>query len=157
MEILFSKDKITGKKTVGVLGNFDGLHLAHISVIKKGLEYAKEHNLKSGILLFQNHTRDEKLITPNKIKMLILKQISPDFVYPENFDEQFMKKSPEEFIQMLIDKLNMQAVSVGYDYTFGYKAAGNVETLCDLGEKYGFDTIVSDKICIDNITVSSNN
>ena len=155
MDIIYATADKVYNNTLIMLGNFDGLHLAHMSVINKGIQYAKENALKSTMFMFENHTRNEKLITPNKIKLKILSDIAPDFLYIEKFDDNIMKKSPEEFIQMLIKKLGMRAVCVGYDYRFGYKAQGDVKTMYSLGKKYGFDVLVTEKVSIDNTIVSS--
>ncbi len=155
MDIIYSSPKEIYKDTLIILGNFDGLHIGHIQVMENGLKYAKEHSLKSGVFMFENHTRNAKLITPNEIKFEILENIAPDFLYIEKFDENLMKKSPEEFVQMLVKKLGMKAVCIGYDYRFGYMAQGDVNTMYELGKKYNFDVIVTDKIMLDGITVSS--
>ena len=155
MDIIYATADKVYNNTLIMLGNFDGIHLAHMSVINRGIQYAKENSLKSTLFMFENHTRNEKLITPNKIKLKILSDIAPDFLYIEKFDDNIMKKSPEEFIQMLIKKLGMRAVCIGYDYRFGHKAQGDVKTMYSLGKKYGFDVLVTEKVSIDNITVSS--
>lgn len=138
-----------------ILGNFDGLHLAHMSVIKKGMEYAAKKSLKSGVLLFENNTKGASLITSNSQKLKLLEEINPDFVYVKKFTREFMQKSPEEFICMLRNELNMKAVCVGYDYRFGHMASGDISTLNELSEKYGFDVIVTDEVKMDGKTVSS--
>ncbi len=143
------------KDALIILGDFDGVHLAHISVIQKGMEYAKNHSLKSGIFMFENNTKNAKLITQNKEKLEIFKKLSPDFVYIQKFDDNLRKKTPEEFIQMLIKELGMRAVCIGYDYRFGYMAQGNVDTMYSLGKKYGFEVVVAPKLTIDGETVSS--
>ncbi len=155
MNIVYSSPKEIYEDTLIILGNFDGLHIGHIRVIENGLKYAKEHSLKSGVFMFENHTRNAKLITPNELKFEILENIAPDFLYIEKFDEILMKKSPEEFVQMLIKKFGIKAVCIGYDYHFGYMAQGDANTMYELGKKYNFDVIVTEKIALDDITVSS--
>lgn len=155
VDIIYSSPQKVRENTLIILGNFDGLHIGHISVIENGLKYAKEHLLKSGVFMFENHTRNVKLITPNELKFDILEDIAPDFLYIEKFNEELMKKSPEEFVQMLIKKLGMRAVCIGYDYRFGHMAQGDANTMYKLGKKYNFDVIVADKIMLDDITVSS--
>ena len=83
--------------------------------------------------------------------MELLEREKPDFVYMEKFDKEFMKKTPEEFVQYLVENLHIKAVCVGYDYSFGYKAQGDVKLLKWFGEKYGF----TDVIKLDGKIVSS--
>lgn len=146
--------------TVVALGNFDGLHVAHMTIIRNGIEYAKANGLKSGILLFEENTKNLttgkiELITPNEAKLELLGREKPDFVYMEKFDREFMQKTPEEFVRYLIDNLNIKAVCVGYDYSFGYKAMGDVDLLRSFGEKYGFKVFVTEAIKLDGKIVSS--
>ncbi len=158
MEII--REKVDYDGTVVALGNFDGLHVAHMTIIRNGIKYAKEHGLKSGVLLFDENTKGVtngsiELITPNEAKIELLEREKPDFVFMEKFDREFMKKTPEEFALYLIDRLHIKAVCVGYDYSFGYKAMGDVEALRKLGEKYGFKVFVTDVIKIGGRIVSS--
>ncbi len=158
MEVIRTKVDYDG--TVTALGNFDGLHVAHMTIIRNGIKYAKENGLKSGVLLFEKNTKTltqggVELITPNEAKLELLEREKPDFVYMENFDKEFMQKSPEEFVKYLVANLKVKAVCVGYDYSFGYKAMGDVEMLKKFGEKYGFKVFVTDAIKIDGRIVSS--
>lgn len=158
MEVIRGQADYDG--TVAALGNFDGLHVAHMTIIRNCIRCAEENNLKSGVLLFDENTKDitqgkVELITPNEAKLELLERENLDFVYMEKFDKEFMRKSPEEFVQYLICKLKIKAVCVGYDYSFGYKAQGNVEMLREFGKKYGFKVLVTDAIRIDGRIVAS--
>lgn len=154
MRIIHSGES-TSKKTVVSLGNFDGIHSAHSAVIKNCINYAKKNGAQSCVFLFCNHTQSR--ISDNEIRLLtdagekieIIEKLGADSVYFSEFSENIRKMSPEEFVQMLVCKLNICAVCVGYDYRFGYNAAGDVTTLKALGEKYGFCVLVTDemKIC----------
>ncbi len=158
MEIIRGRTHYDG--TVAALGNFDGLHVAHMTIIRNAIRYAAEHNLKSGVLLFDENTKgitqgSIELITPNEAKLELLERERLDFVFMEKFDKEFMKKTPEEFIRYLVDNLKVKAVCVGYDYSFGYNAQGDVELLRYFGRQYGFEVIVTDAISIDGILVAS--
>ena len=158
MEVI--RNKVDYDGTVVALGNFDGLHVAHMTIIRNGIQYAKEHGLKSGVLLFDENTKGVtqgkiELITPNEAKLELLEREKPDFVFMEKFDKEFMKKTPEEFVLYLVTNLHVRAVCVGYDYSFGFKAQGDVEMLKKFGEKYGFKVFVTDVIKIDGRVVAS--
>ncbi len=158
MEVIRNQAGYDG--TVVALGNFDGLHVAHMTIIRSGIQYAKEHSLKSGILLFDENTKELTqgkidLITPNRLKLELLENENLDFVYMERFDKEFMQKSPLEFIEYLVNKLHVKAVCVGYDYSFGHKAQGDVNMLRQFGEKYGFEVFVTDAVKIDGKIVAS--
>ena len=92
------------------------------------VEISRKFGLKSSVLLFNNHTKTildgkgPKLITSLKQKYDLIENLGVDIVYTMSFNENIMKLSPEEFVKgILIEKLNCKAVSVGTDYTFGYK------------------------------------
>lgn len=158
MEVI--RGKIAYDGTVVALGNFDGLHVAHMTIIRNGIEYARENNLKSGVLLFEENTKSVtkgkiELITPNEAKLELLEREKPDFVYMRSFDRDFMQKTPDEFAKYLADELRAKAVCVGYDYSFGYMAQGDVSMLKKLGEKYGFKVLVTDVIKVGGRVVSS--
>lgn len=158
MEVI--RNKVDYDGTVVALGNFDGLHVAHMTIIRNGIQYAKEHCLKSGVLLFDENTKGItqgkiELITPNEAKLELLEREKTDFVFMEKFDKEFMKKSPEEFVLYLVNNLHVKAVCVGYDYSFGFKAQGDVEMLRKFGEKYGFKVFVTDVIKIGGRIVAS--
>lgn len=158
MEII--RDRVDYDGTVVALGNFDGLHVAHMTIIRNGIKYAKEHGLKSGVLLFNENTKSitgssVELITPNEAKIELLEREKPDFVFLREFDREFMQKTPEEFAMYLVDTLHAKAVCIGYDYSFGYKAMGDAELLKKLGASYGFEVLVTDVIKIDGRAVKS--
>ena len=84
------RDKTDYDGTVVALGNFDGLHIAHMTIIRNGIKYAKENGLKSGVLLFEENTNDvvghkiELYITPDQSpKLELLEREKPIFVYME--------------------------------------------------------------------------
>lgn len=161
MEIIHAEKIVDYDETAVALGNFDGLHIAHMKIIRDCMKVAEKRGIKSGVLLFEENTKSVAgktpvgLITTNGQKLALLGREKLDFVYIRRFTEEFMQKSPEEFVRLLIKNLKAKIVCVGYDYRFGHKAAGNVDTLKELGEKYGFEVIVTDKITIDGETVSS--
>ena len=113
------RDKTDYDGTVVALGNFDGLHIAHMTIIRIGINYAIENGLKSGVLLFEENTNDVvghkiELITPNEAKLELLDRDKPDFVYMEKFDKECMKKTPEEFVQYLGENLHISKKHGGY-------------------------------------------
>ncbi|MDO5398155.1 MAG: bifunctional riboflavin kinase/FAD synthetase [bacterium] len=161
MEVFRDAPQVFYEGTVVALGNFDGLHVAHMQIIRNGIKYAREHELKSGVLLFEENTKNFtgkkriELITPNTAKLELLEREDLDFVVMRRFTHEVMEKSPEEFFMFLVNELHAKAVCCGYDYSFGYKAAGRVDTLRELGAKYGVEVLVTDMVTIDDTVVSS--
>ena len=87
MDIITENARVPYDKTAVVLGDFDGLHLAHTAIIKEALNYAKNNGLKTGVFLFEENTKkflekkDIRLITDNEEKNRILEKLGVDFVY----------------------------------------------------------------------------
>ncbi len=163
MELLNVKE-ITGENsgTAIALGNFDGVHLGHQALIKEMIGIAQKNGYKSSVLMFENHTKSvidgkgPSLITCMNQRYDILETLGVEIIYKMDFDKSIMNLSPEEFVsKILVDKLNVKAVVVGMDYKFGHKAAGNGQTLKDLGLKYNFKVKILDPIYMDGEIVSS--
>ncbi len=142
-------DKVEFDKTAVALGTFDGVHTAHMKIIKKIKEYAAINNIKSGVHTFleipANITGKSKCtrLLSNKDKADILSDM--DFVYMETFDELFYSKSPQEFVKYLKETLRAEAVAAGYNYRFGKNAEGDVNTLKTLCAQEGIKVFVIEK------------
>lgn len=161
MEIIRQTGSVPFPRTVVALGNFDGLHIAHMTIIRKCHDYARENGLKCGILLFNEHTkrtisnRNVPVITQENQKLDLLEKSDVDFVYLRDFDKEFMSLTPEAFIKMLVRILHVEAVCVGYDYRFGHKAVGDTAMLEELAKKYGFKAIIIDEIDHNGVAIKS--
>jgi len=145
------------------LGNFDGLHIGHMALINTLIRESQLNGLSSIVYNFTKHPENilrKKLITPllltEQKKIDLLSEISLDYLYFDEFNEEFSRLSPEEFVKdILINKLHIKLAVVGYDYKFGYKGQGEIPLLKELGKKYGFKVIVISAIKCDNQIISS--
>lgn len=149
-------------KTFIALGSFDGLHLGHLALINKVMELAKKNNVKSMVNTFINHplsiidmTKVPKLIMSNETKAKILNDLGVDIVNFANFDINFMKISPEDYILNLINHYNAIGFVVGFNHKFGRNNSGNVELLKKLSFKYNFKLYIVSPIKCDDQVISS--
>lgn len=158
-----NKDKYKYNTAI-VLGNFDGIHMGHQYLIENLVKEADKEELEPSILLFKNHTKTTinhsenkiQLLTSNEQKLRILEEMGIKIVYTILFNEDIMKLSAEEFVrEILVKKLNVKLVNVGFDYRFGHKAMGDSDYLKELGNKYDFRTNIINPIYIDGEIVSS--
>jgi len=131
------------------LGSFDGLHLGHLSLVRKVKSLAKENNGKSIVFTFKNHPRafininnKIELIMTNEEKVNVLQKEKIDILAFKNFDEKIMNMMPEEFIRYLCKTYNVKGIVVGFNFKFGYKNLGNVELLKKLEEEYKYKLYV---------------
>lgn len=165
MQVIHSTDSnnsFSAKTGVG-LGNFDGLHIGHMALINTLIRESQLNNLNSIVYTFTKHPENilrKKLITPllltEQKKIDLLGEISLDYLYFDEFNEDFSRLSPEDFVKkILIDKLNIKLAVAGYDYRFGYMGQGDIPFLRELGQKYGFRVVVIPAIKCDDEVISS--
>ena len=151
-----------GEEVSIALGNFDGVHVAHQSLINKMIEESKELGIKSSILLFVNHTREvttntkTELLTTEKDKLKILEDLGVDIVYKIRFNKDIMSLSPEDFVKnVLVNELNVKSVTVGFDYRFGHKASGSSEDLKSICKDYNIRVNIVDPVYKDELVSST--
>lgn len=154
--------KETKDKTTIALGNFDGVHYGHQLLIKNMVRKAESKGLKSSILLFENHTKKyidgigPALLSSSSQKNNLLYKLGVERIYNLSFDNKIRNLTPEEFVvNILIHRLNVKSIFVGFDYRFGYKASGGSTLLKELGNSYGIDVEVIHPITLNNEVVSS--
>lgn len=70
-------------------------------------------------------------------RLAALERLAP--VAAERLDRQFAATEPEDFVRHMAEKYRMGAAVAGFNYTFGSRGAGNMDTLRRLGGKYGFE------------------
>jgi riboflavin kinase/FMN adenylyltransferase len=135
---------------VVTMGNFDGVHRGHQAVIGALLEASRRHEVPAVAITFEPHPvavlfplRAPMLITPGEIRNDLLGDTGLDGLLVLQFTMDFAKQSPEEFVRtVFVEGLAAKAVVIGEDARFGYGNVGTVDTLRELGEKYGFEVVV---------------
>jgi len=147
------------------LGNFDGLHLGHMALISELSAQCRQRGMPSLVYTFSNHpdnvlnkkrSSTKPLIMTLEKKVELLGQSGVDFLYLEDFNQDYARISPEEFVRdILVQKFRIRLAVVGFNYTFGRGGLGNIDTLKFLGEKYNFEVLVIPPIKIDNDIISS--
>lgn len=164
MKVIKGAKKNTLKKPVGIgLGNFDGLHVGHLALINTLIDESKLHGLLSMVYTFTKHPENilrkklfNRLLTNEEKKVALLSDTKLDALCFEEFDEDFSRLKPEEFVKnILVDKFNIKLAVAGFDYRFGYRGQGDVDTLRTLGEKYSFKVIIIPPIKVGEQVVSS--
>ncbi|ATW28878.1 riboflavin kinase [Candidatus Formimonas warabiya] len=163
-------DVVTGLKNLNkyhhiviALGNFDGIHRGHQRLIKKTVELAKQLDGVPSLLFFEPHPMN--VLNPNsnfrtllsiKDKIRMIEQLGIRLLIILPFTQDIANLTPHEFVKsVLVDKLNVKTVVIGYNYTFGYKGAGNVLTMDTLARQYNFRMTVISQYKIRNQEVSS--
>lgn len=151
------------EKTVVTIGTFDGVHIGHQMVLKKVIASAIELNYKSIVLTFFPHPRmilqqdtSIKLLNTIKEKEDLLEKAGLDYLVIHPFDKIFSKLTAEEFVtEILVKKLNVGKIIIGYDHRFGRNRAADINDLIEFGKQYGFEVEQISAKEIDEISISS--
>lgn len=140
--------------TAVALGKFQGLHRGHILLIDKIKELAKNNGLTSAV--FTINMNNSKMINDSLDKKSILQDLDVDAHIECDFTPEFASKKPYDFIkEVLFTKLGAKYIVVGTDFCFGCNREGNVNTLIEYEEEFGYKVIPIDKLSIDGNIVSS--
>ena len=119
------------------VGNFDGFHLGHQKVIKKGKQIAKKNNLKFGLMVFQplpvmffNKKLKNYRLDSLKQKISSSKKRGIDFLIIKKFDKKFSNIIAEDFIKNIIyKKLKTKLVFISKNFRFGKNRIGDIRLL----------------------------
>jgi len=139
---------------VVTLGNFDGVHRGHKAVLAALVEAGDRLNLPAVAITFDPHpvaflrpNEAPELIAPGEVRDSLLAETGIDGLLVLDFTTEFAQQSPEDFIRaVFIRGLDARAVVVGMDTRFGYRNSGDVSTLVDLGEHFGFEVLALDDV-----------
>ena len=142
---------------------FDGVHLGHKSIINELIKIGSEKNLETAILTFWPHPRfvfnpneDLKLLNTLDEKKVLMDKYGIENLFLKEFDEEFRNLTGEEFVrQILIEKLNVKYLIVGYDHVFGKNKSGNFELLKKLSKELDFEVEQMEAINIHENNISS--
>jgi riboflavin kinase / FMN adenylyltransferase len=129
------------------VGNFDGVHRAHAHVLREIVRRARDSGAKAIAVTFEPHParilRPDsamKLLTPTREKLRLLEATGIDAVLLLPFGRDLSLMTPRQFAERILKKkLHAREVHEGYNFRFGHKAAGDVNTLAQLGREMGFE------------------
>ena len=111
-----------------VLGCFDGLHIGHMDLLKKAKLQAKINGLDLGVMMFVDG-KGGKQVYSFEERASILEQYNVKFILKIDFNDDFKKIKPLDFLACLEDKLNVKAYMSGKDFRFGCDKKGKSSTL----------------------------
>src|SRR5260370_12191113 len=165
MQIFRKLDDVPGGfgATVVSVGNFDGVHLAHQSVLKAVVDRARELGARSLAVTFEPHpTRilrpdvAPRLLTSLHCKLKLLEQTGLDALVVLPFTRDLSLTPPRDFAgQILVARLHAREVHEGSNFHFGHKAEGNVGKLAEFGGEFGFAVKIYPEMRVRGDVVSS--
>jgi riboflavin kinase / FMN adenylyltransferase len=163
------------------IGNFDGLHVGHQSLLKQLSIHAHSHNLLSAVMTFYPHPK--KILALEKahseVNTFHVQHIVPqidtmrekiqkilmyvDALYYVKFTQKLAQLSPIEFVENLY-AMHVKYILVGADFRFAYKRQANIQNLIDLAtplgiqvEQFGLVDMYDNENMENNQKISSTN
>ena len=134
------------KESILTIGTFDGVHIGHNKILTKLVEESKKNNLSSLIMTFFPHPRmvlqkseEIKMIDTMDEKIHLFEKTGVDNLIIQPFDENFSKIRAKEFVEeILVKRLKIKHIIIGYDHRFGKDREASVEDLKKFGLNYMF-------------------
>jgi riboflavin kinase / FMN adenylyltransferase len=149
--------------SVVTIGTFDGVHLGHQKIVKRLVKMAKKNNLQSVVLTFFPHPRmvlqkdaNIKLINTIDEKAQLFDNFGLNRLVVKEFTKVFSRITALEFVRdVLVNKLHVSHIIIGYDHQFGRNRTANINDLKEYGEIYDFRVIEISAQEVDEVTISS--
>lgn len=145
------------------IGNFDGVHLGHVAVLKGLMQDAEQYGLPSTVMLFEPQPQEffakdkaPARLTRLRDKLALLDKLGIDRVICVKFDKEFASMDAEQFVRnVLIKKLGVKALTVGDDFKFGKNRQGNFDMLSAIGAELNMHVKSTASLRRDDCRVSS--
>ena len=165
MEVFVGIDNVERslRNPVLTIGNFDGVHRGHQALFAKVKEWAGRVGGESVVMTFHPHPlqvlagrSDLVFITPHERKLELIESCGIDVTIVVPFNPDFARISARDFVKgLLVDKIGIKAIVVGYDYKFGHGRIGDIDFLRKLGGEYRFEVDTVSEIQLEKTVVSS--
>ena len=151
------------KESILTIGTFDGVHIGHNKILKRLIQDSKKNNLSSLVMTFFPHPRmilnkshEIKMIDTIDEKINLLEKTGLDNLIIHPFDNNFSKIRAKEFVEeILVKKLKIKEIIIGYDHKFGKDREASVEDLKKFGKDYMCTVKEIPAQEIDSIAISS--
>ena len=154
-------------RCVLTIGVFDGVHRGHAELIARAVKAGRARGVPVVLMTFDPHPMEVVFPGSHPAQLTTLtrraelaEEMGVDVFLVMPFTADFMKLTPDRYIhELLVERLHVVEVVVGENFTFGKKAAGNVETLRKAGDRFGFAveavSLVTDHHQSETVTFSS--
>lgn len=146
------------------IGTFDGVHFGHKRILTRLNELKTEKNHKTIVFTFNPHPRkvlfpeqtDLQMLTTREEKIELIRNLGTDLLIEFPFSLEFSQIEPLEFIsEILVKKLHVKKLVIGYDHKFGKNREGNLQTFKEQASKYNYSVEEIPAQEIDDINISS--
>ncbi|MDJ0786519.1 MAG: bifunctional riboflavin kinase/FAD synthetase [Myxococcota bacterium] len=150
-------------RPVLTVGNFDGLHVGHRSILDTVITRARALGGPAAVYTFEPHPRrvlrpesSPRLLTTLEQKLELLEGAGIDLVIVEPFTREFASLPPEGFVrEILHERIDPREVYVGYDFRYGRDREGSMRTLTEMGPHLGFSVTIIPEVTVGERDVNS--
>jgi len=151
------------KRSIILIGNFDGVHLGHQRLFKLAQTYKKKYNSKIGVVnfdpmpkMFFNQSIKNFRLSNISQKINLLNTMGVDFIVTKKFDKNFSKTKATNFIKKILSqKLNAKYIFVSNNFRFGNKREGDVDSLIKNEKIYKYKVVKPKPLFVNKRLVSS--
>ncbi len=163
MKIKTAADYNQIKDSVVTIGTFDGVHIGHQKIINRLVAIADAEQLQALVLTFFPHPRmilqkdsSIKLINTIDEKSNLMLDLGVDHLVIKAFTKEFSRLTALEYVRdVLVNKLHVKHIIVGYDHHFGRNRTADIKDLKEFGEFYGFKVTEISALEVGDVAVSS--
>jgi len=162
MQHLYSLENLHLKSTWLTIGVFDGVHRGHQALIRPLVEAAHQAGREAVVLTFFPHPvvvlrglQGPFYLNSPEERARLMGELGVDYVITLNFTRQLAALSADEFIELASEHLGMEQLWAGNDFALGHNRQGNIATLTQLGQKYGYQVKVIPRVDFKGEIVSS--
>jgi riboflavin kinase / FMN adenylyltransferase len=162
-QVAHGLDEVVVAPSVVTIGNFDGVHRGHRVLIGRAVDDASAQGIRSVAITFEPHPAavlrpgsEPPRLQTLEARISTLIEVGVDLVLVLPFTRELAALTPAEFVQqVLVERLRARRVVVGTSFRFGAKAAGDMVTLVEEGERHGFTTEAATLLDLDGAPISS--
>lgn len=158
------ENPINVTNAVVTIGTFDGVHIGHQKIIARLKEVATQHGGETVLITLYPHPRmvlfpddnDLQLLSTQDEKTDLLHKYGIDHLVVIPFSKEFARLTSLEFVRdILVDKIGVKSLVIGYDHHFGRNREGSIEQLRELAPQFHFEVEEIPAQDIDHVNVSS--
>jgi len=158
----YSREQDT-RPVIATLGTFDGIHRGHREIFRRVREQSLADDSRAVLITFHPHPR--VLVSPENVPMHLTtieekEKFVPDFFHGKvlvlDFNQELMNTPAEQFVRdILVDKVGIKKLIVGYDHALGKNRSGDITALQKMGAELGFEVEVVPPVLVGDQPVSS--
>ncbi len=149
--------------SVVTVGTFDGIHRGHQVILSEIVRRARARSGRSVLITFFPHPQEVlrgtgpvQLLTPADERAALLDHIGLDLLVVVPFTRDFSMLSSTEFVEdVIVRRVGLAEVVLGYDHAFGHNREGSVETFRRLAPTHGFAVDQIEAVELDTAVISS--